>query len=182
MRENGEDMEGQLDSISQVYRRRQTPVSMHLFSPGIWINVRRDAMTPVLLDNANVSPTFWVKELNPFDPGLDFVRLQVPVGDSWKEIRRLRRASEGQSQWRTPNDSVPICPELHTRMELRTGVISASFKNSHNREAISVKVVWLGGKTEVYQYRGDQTSIRIPERPDIFLVLSLISYNSVRDI
>jgi len=32
---------------------------------------RRDAMTP-----ANIGPTFWVKELNPFDPELDFVQSQ----------------------------------------------------------------------------------------------------------
>ncbi|EGI64140.1 hypothetical protein G5I_07447 [Acromyrmex echinatior] len=66
-----------LDSISQVYARRRTLVSRtHLFSPGIWVNVRRDAVTPVPLDSANVGPTFWVKELNPFDPGLDLVRSQ----------------------------------------------------------------------------------------------------------
>ena len=77
MRENGEGVEGRLDSISQVYARRRTPVSRtHLFSLGIWVNVRRDAMTPVPLDSANVGPTFWVKELNPFDPGLDLVRSQ----------------------------------------------------------------------------------------------------------
>ena len=74
-------MEGRLDSISQVYARRRTPVSRtHLFSLGIWVNVRRDAMTPVPLDSANVGPTFWVKELNLFDPGLDLVRSQVFEG------------------------------------------------------------------------------------------------------
>ncbi|EGI58038.1 hypothetical protein G5I_13895 [Acromyrmex echinatior] len=40
------------------------------------VNQRRDAMTPVPRDDANVSPTFLVKELNPFDPGLDLVRSQ----------------------------------------------------------------------------------------------------------
>ncbi|KYN44208.1 hypothetical protein ALC56_01330 [Trachymyrmex septentrionalis] len=56
-------MEGRLDSISQVYAERRTPVSRtHLFGPGMRINV------------ANVGPTFLVKELNPFDPGLDLVR------------------------------------------------------------------------------------------------------------
>ncbi|EGI57568.1 hypothetical protein G5I_14385 [Acromyrmex echinatior] len=58
MRDNEEGMKGRLDSISQV-------------------NVRRDAMTPVPMDSANVGPIFWVKELNPFDPGLDLVRSQV---------------------------------------------------------------------------------------------------------
>jgi len=38
---------------------------------------RKDAMTPVPMNSVNISPTFWVKELNPFDPGLDFVRPQV---------------------------------------------------------------------------------------------------------
>ncbi|EGI62903.1 hypothetical protein G5I_08748 [Acromyrmex echinatior] len=39
MRENGEGMEGRLDSISQ-YTHRRIPVSRtHLFGPGIWINV-----------------------------------------------------------------------------------------------------------------------------------------------
>ncbi|EGI62253.1 hypothetical protein G5I_09421 [Acromyrmex echinatior] len=36
-------------------------------------------MTPVPMDSATVSPTFWVKELNPFDMGLDLVRFQVPI-------------------------------------------------------------------------------------------------------
>ena len=26
------------------------------------------------MNSANIGPTFWVKELNPFDPGLDLVR------------------------------------------------------------------------------------------------------------
>ena len=38
---------------------------------------QKDAMTPVPMDSATVSPTFWVKELNPFDMGLDLVRFQV---------------------------------------------------------------------------------------------------------
>ena len=81
MRENGESMEGRSDSISQVYARRRTSVNRtHLLSPGMWVNVRRDAMTPVPLDSANVGPTFSVKELNPFDPGLDLVRSQVFEG------------------------------------------------------------------------------------------------------
>ena len=81
MRENGEGMEGRSDSISQVYARRRTSVSRtHLLSPGMWVNVRRDAMTPVPLDSANVGPTFSVKELNPFDPGLDLMRSQVFEG------------------------------------------------------------------------------------------------------
>ena len=68
MRENGESIEGRSDSISQVYAQVRTSVSRtHLLSPGMWVNVRRDAMTPV-------------KELNPFDPGLDFVRSQVFEG------------------------------------------------------------------------------------------------------
>ncbi|KAG5342009.1 PZRN4 protein, partial [Acromyrmex heyeri] len=55
MRENGEGMEGRLDSISQAYARRRTSVSRtHLLSPGMWVNVRRDAMTPVPLDSTNV--------------------------------------------------------------------------------------------------------------------------------
>ena len=79
MRENGESVEGRLDSISQVYARRRIPVSRtHLFNPRIWVNVRRDAITPVPLDSANVNPTF--SELNPFDPGLDLVRSQVFEG------------------------------------------------------------------------------------------------------
>ncbi|EGI68984.1 hypothetical protein G5I_02289 [Acromyrmex echinatior] len=77
MRENGEGVEGRLDSISQVYARRRTVSRTYLFSPGIWVNIRKDAMTPVPLNSANVGPTFWVKELNPFDPGLDLVRSQV---------------------------------------------------------------------------------------------------------
>ncbi|EGI66621.1 hypothetical protein G5I_04846 [Acromyrmex echinatior] len=104
MRENGEGMEGRSDSISQVYARKRISVSrMHLLSPGMWINVRRDAMTSVPLDSANVDPTFSVKELNPFDPGLDLVRFQLSpryrVGSRRvaKEIRR--QASEGQSPW-----------------------------------------------------------------------------------
>ena len=82
MRENGEGMEGRSDSISQVYARRRTSVSrMHLLSLGMWVNVRRDAMTPVPLDSANVSPTFSVfKKLTPFDPGLDLVRSQIFEG------------------------------------------------------------------------------------------------------
>ena len=81
MRENGESVEGRLDSISQVYARRRIPVSRtHLFNPRIWVNVRRDAITPVPLDNANVGPTFSVKKLNSFDPGLDLVRSQVFEG------------------------------------------------------------------------------------------------------
>ncbi|EGI63835.1 hypothetical protein G5I_07750 [Acromyrmex echinatior] len=79
MRENREGMEGRSDSISQVYARRRTSVShTHLLSPGMWVNVRRNA---VPLDSANVGPTFSVKELNPFDPGLDLVlRSQVFEG------------------------------------------------------------------------------------------------------
>ncbi|EGI58646.1 hypothetical protein G5I_13227 [Acromyrmex echinatior] len=43
---------------------RYTGVSRtHLFSPGIWVNVQRDAMTPVLLDSANVGPTFGSRNL-----------------------------------------------------------------------------------------------------------------------
>ncbi|KAG5343982.1 L259 protein, partial [Acromyrmex heyeri] len=81
IRENGESMEGRLDSISQVYARRRTPVSRtYLLSPGMWVNIRRDAKTPVPLDSANVGPTFSVKQLNPFDPGLDLVRSQVFEG------------------------------------------------------------------------------------------------------
>ena len=81
MRENEEGMEGRLDSISQVYARRRTSVSRtHLLSPEMWVNVRRVAMTPVPLNSANVGPTFSVKELNPFDPGLDLVRSQVFEG------------------------------------------------------------------------------------------------------
>ena len=81
MRENGEGMEGRSDLISQVYARRRTSVSRtHLLSPGMWVNVRRDAMTPVPLDNTNIGPTFSIKELNPFDPGLDLVRSQVFEG------------------------------------------------------------------------------------------------------
>jgi len=49
--------------------QKRTPVNhSHLFASGIWS--RRDAMTLVPMDNAN-DPTFWIKELNPFDPGLD---------------------------------------------------------------------------------------------------------------
>ena len=86
MRENGEGMEGRSDSISQVYARRRTSVSRtHLLSPGMWVNVRRDAMTPVPLDSANVGPIFSVKELNPFDSGLDLVRSQVFEGSEYEE-------------------------------------------------------------------------------------------------
>ncbi|KYN41658.1 hypothetical protein ALC56_03919, partial [Trachymyrmex septentrionalis] len=36
--ENGEGIEGRLDSISQVYAQRRTPVShTYLFGPGIWV-------------------------------------------------------------------------------------------------------------------------------------------------
>ncbi|EGI68254.1 hypothetical protein G5I_03085 [Acromyrmex echinatior] len=97
MRENGEGMEGRLDSISQVYARRRTPVSRtHFFSPGIWVNVRKDAMTPVALESANVGPTFWVKELNPFDPGLDLVRPQVVEGN---ECERTGTSDPSRSAW-----------------------------------------------------------------------------------
>ncbi|EGI68650.1 hypothetical protein G5I_02653 [Acromyrmex echinatior] len=59
------EREGRLDSISQTYARRRTSVSRtHLFSPGMWVNVRRDAMIRVPLDSANVGP-IWLKELNP---------------------------------------------------------------------------------------------------------------------
>ena len=47
---------------------------------------RRDAMIPVSRDSANVGPTFWVKELNPFDPGLDLVRSQVFKGKGMREM------------------------------------------------------------------------------------------------
>ncbi|EGI67237.1 hypothetical protein G5I_04167 [Acromyrmex echinatior] len=43
--------------------------------------LRRDAMTPVPLDSANVDPTIWVKKLNPFDLRLDLVRSQVFEGN-----------------------------------------------------------------------------------------------------
>ncbi|EGI64381.1 hypothetical protein G5I_07186 [Acromyrmex echinatior] len=116
MRENGESMEGRSDSISQVYARRQTPVSRtHLLSPGIWANVQRDAMTPVPLGSANVGPIFSVKELNPFDLGLDrgIVRSQVFEGSEYEgptiesresmcelnEIWRPQRASDEQLPW-----------------------------------------------------------------------------------
>ena len=37
---NGEDVEGRLDSISQIYTEKQTPVSRtHLFGPGMRVNV-----------------------------------------------------------------------------------------------------------------------------------------------
>ncbi|EGI61408.1 hypothetical protein G5I_10331 [Acromyrmex echinatior] len=75
----------------------------------MWVNVRRDPMTPVPLDSANVGPTFSVKELNPFDSGLDLVRSQVFEGSECegspryrvgsrrvaKEIRRQRRGLKG---------------------------------------------------------------------------------------
>ncbi|EGI66613.1 hypothetical protein G5I_04853 [Acromyrmex echinatior] len=100
MRENGEGVEGRLDSISQVYARRRTPVSRtHLFSSGIWVNVRRDALTPIPLDNANVGLTFWVKELNPFDPGLDLVRSQVFEGSECerREVERTGTSDPSRS-------------------------------------------------------------------------------------
>ncbi|XP_011065779.1 PREDICTED: uncharacterized protein LOC105152930 [Acromyrmex echinatior] len=56
---------------------------------------RRDAMTPVSRNSANVDPIFWVKELNLFDLGLDLVRSQAFKGKTMREfcrtvIRRLR--------------------------------------------------------------------------------------------
>jgi len=55
MRENGQDIKGRLDSISQVYAQRRTPVSRtHLF--GIWVNVPK--RRPVLMDSANVGLLF----------------------------------------------------------------------------------------------------------------------------
>jgi len=74
MRKNGESMEVRLDSISQVYARRRTPVSRTFSVPKYGSTFRKDAMIPVPMNNANISPTLWVKELNPFDPGLDLVR------------------------------------------------------------------------------------------------------------
>ena len=37
-------------------------------------------MTPVPVDSTNVDPTFWIKELNSFDPRRDFVRSQELEG------------------------------------------------------------------------------------------------------
>jgi len=46
----------------------------------------------------------------------------------------------------------------------------------HNRRAISVRAVWVSGRTEIYHFGEDRTSVRISECPDIFLILSLIFY------
>ncbi|EGI67990.1 hypothetical protein G5I_03378 [Acromyrmex echinatior] len=113
MRENREGMKGRSDSISQAYARRRTSVSTHLLSPGMWVNVRRDAMTPVPLDSANVGPTFSVKELNSFDQGLDLVQSQIFKGTAPKISSRFyvsgqrdpASASDGQLPWRVVNFS-----------------------------------------------------------------------------
>jgi len=57
----------------------------HLFDTGIWINVpqgRYDTCSDGQC--ANVGPTFWVKEFNPFDPELDLVRFQVLKGTGYE--------------------------------------------------------------------------------------------------
>ena len=43
-------------------------------------------MTPVPMDSANVHPTFWVNELNPFDPELDIVRSQELEGNKMQVV------------------------------------------------------------------------------------------------
>ncbi|EGI67235.1 hypothetical protein G5I_04165 [Acromyrmex echinatior] len=79
----------------------------HLLSPGMWVNIRRDAMTSVSLDSANVGPTFSVKELNPFDSRLDLVVL-----GEWP--RRSVVSEEGQSPWRMVNFSCDVIINSHT--------------------------------------------------------------------
>ncbi|EGI62110.1 hypothetical protein G5I_09575 [Acromyrmex echinatior] len=107
MRENGEGMEGWLNSISQVYAQRQTPVSRtHLFGPGIWTNVSKRRYNTCSKGQCErsmkIGPTFWVKELNPFEPGLDLVRYQLAkdrhgsTSKFVKFLKRKRKREEGQ--------------------------------------------------------------------------------------
>ena len=65
-----------LDSISQIYAVNTCDSHAPFSVPEYGSTSRKDAMTPVPMDSANVGPTFWVKEFNPFDPGLDLVRSQ----------------------------------------------------------------------------------------------------------
>jgi len=89
---------GRLDSISQVYAQRRTPVS-RTFSVSEYESMsRRDMslMTPVPIDNANVDPIFWVKELNSIDPRLDLVQSQM---FKEKEIRVIQINGRWQSSF-----------------------------------------------------------------------------------
>ena len=80
-------MEGRLDSISEIYAQKRILVSRtHLFDPGIWINIspKRRYDTCSERTSANIGTTFWVKELNPFDPRL--MRFQVFKGKGMREM------------------------------------------------------------------------------------------------
>jgi len=88
MRENGEGRTARLNLIG-IRRGELNTCESYLFDPGIWINVPKghyDTCSDGQCQCSDVGPTFWVKELNSFDPGLNLVRSQVFRGKGLRVV------------------------------------------------------------------------------------------------
>jgi len=84
MKETGEDMEGRLNSVSQIYAQRQIPENVFYgIMPGIWVNtILKGHYNIFPMSSANVGSIFGSRNLIP----LIHVELQIQVMKKRYEI------------------------------------------------------------------------------------------------